>query len=178
MRKQLATAALAVTAAFSAQAQQKPATTRPTPQDQTRPTPRLNAVQERAQRLSDQMARELRLNGYQAMKLRAINEDKVAKMAAIERKHAGNPQLIDEQCKGVCKERDKELQAVLSNNQYSDYYGSRAEFYKYDKDYAMKSSDVLFVKSVQNPLPANSKGATIGPAKTTSTPAASGDRSK
>lgn len=179
MRKKLATAALALTAvAFGAHAQQKPAAKMAMPQDQTRPTPRLNAVQERAQRLSDQMAHELRLNGYQAMKLRAINEDKVAKMAAIEQKHAGNAKLIDEQCKGVCKERDKELRAVLSNNQYSDYYGSRAAFYKYDRDYAMKAADVLFVKSVQDPLPANSKGATIGPAKTTSTPAAPADRSK
>ena len=94
-------------------------------------------------------------------------------MAAIEQKHAGNPKLIDEQCKGVCKERDNELLSVLSNNQYSDYYSSRADFYKYDKDYAAKASDVLFVKSVQNPLPANSKGTTIGPAKTAAKPAAS-----
>jgi hypothetical protein len=177
MKKKLATAALALTAAFGAQAQQK-STAAVMPQDQTRPTPRLNAVQERAHRLSEQMARDLRLNGYQAAKLRAINEDKVAKMAAIEQQHAGNPKLIDEQCQGVCKERDKELRAVLSNNQYSDYYGSRASFYKFDKDYAMKSSDVLFVKSVQNPLPASSKGATIGPAKTTTAPATAGDSSK
>lgn len=179
MRKKLAAAALAITTAFGAQAQQKPVTATVMPQDQTRPTPRLNAVQERAQRLSEQMSRELRLNGYQAMKLRAINEDKIAKMAAIEQKHAGNPQLIDEQCKGVCKERDKELRAVLSNNQYSDYYDSRTSFYRYDKDYAMKASDVLFVKSVQNPLPTNSKGSTIGPAKTTSAPASpSGNQTK
>jgi hypothetical protein len=171
MRKQLAAAALVLTATIGAQAQQKPATTA-MPQDQNRSTPRQNGVQERAQRLSEQMTRELRLNGYQATKVRAINEDKIAKMAAIEQKHAGNPTLIDEQCKGVCKERDKELVTVLSNNQYSDYYSSRAAFYKYDKDYAAKASDVLFVKSVQNPLPANSKGATIGPAKA-STPAPS-----
>jgi hypothetical protein len=177
MRKKLATAALALTAALGAQAQQKPATTAMS-QDQTRSTPRLNGVQERAQRLSEQMARELRLNGYQATKLRAINEDKIAKMAAIEQKHAGNPQLIEEQCKGVCKERDKELLSVLSNNQYSDYYDSRASFYRYDKDYAAKASDVLFVKSVQNPLPASSKGATIGPAKTAATPAASNNGTK
>jgi hypothetical protein len=165
MIKKLATATLALTVALGAQAQQKPVAT-VMPQDQTRPTPRLNAVQERAQRLSDQMAKELRLNGYQATKLRAINEDKVAKMAAIEQQHAGNPTLIEEKCKGVCKERDKELTAVLSTNQYSDYYSSRSSFYKYDKDYAATASDFLFVNSVKNPLPANSKGATIGPAKT------------
>jgi hypothetical protein len=171
MRKKLATATLALTVAFGVQAQQKPGPAMPP--DQTRSTPRPSAVQERAQRLSDQMTKELRLNGYQATKLRAINEDKVAKMAAIEQQHAGNPALIDEQCKGVCKERDKELSAVLTTNQYSDYYNSRSSFYKYDKDYAATASDFLFVNSVKNPLPASSKGATIGPARTTTTRSAS-----
>lgn len=167
MRKKLATATLALTVALGAQAQQKPGPAMPP--DQTRSTPSQSAVQQRAERLSDQMARELRLNGYQATKLRAINEDKVAKMAAIEQQYAGNPTLIDEQCRGVCKQRDKELAAVLTTNQYSDYYKSRSSYYKYDKDYATTASDFLFVNSVKNPLPANSKGATIGPAKTTTT---------
>lgn len=169
MKKILATATFALTVAFSAQAQQKPVATA-APRDNTRTTTKVDAIHERAQRLSDQMARELRLNGYQATRLQAINKDKVAKMAAIEQQYAGNQTLIDQKCKGVCKERDKELSAVLSTNQYSDYYDSRSAFYKYDKDYAATASDFLFVNSVKNPLPANSKGATIGPAKTT-TPA-------
>ncbi len=64
----------------------------------------------------------------------------------------------------------------VDNNQYSSYYSSRA-FYRYDKDYAAKASDVLFVK-LQNPLPANSKGATIGPAKTSTTPASPNNGTK
>lgn len=168
MRKQLATAALLL-AALGVQAQQKPSLTQP--QDKTKPSPRLSPVQERAKRLSDQMARDLRLNGYQSTKLRAINEDKVAKMAAIEQQHAGNDKLITQQCDAVCKERDKELQAVLSTDQYTNYYDSRATFRKYDREYATKSANAIFVNSVQNPLPASSKGATIGPARTTTTPA-------
>ncbi|QNH60851.1 hypothetical protein [Hymenobacter sediminicola] len=165
MRKQLATAALLLAATLGTQAQQKPTLA---PKDKTQSSPRLNPVQERAKRLSDQMVRDLRLNGYQASRLRAINDDKVAKMAAIERKNAGNPKLIDEQCQGVCKERDRELQAVLSNDQYTDYYGSRSAFYKFDKDYASRSANAnaTFVNSVQNPSPASS-GAVIAPARTT-----------
>ncbi|TGE15432.1 hypothetical protein [Hymenobacter elongatus] len=159
MRNQLATAALILAATLGAQAQQKPSIIQP--QDKTKATPRLNPVQERAKRLSDQMARDLRLNGYQATRLRSINEDKVAKMAAIEQKNAGNTRLIDEQCGAVCRERDQELRGVLSNSQYSAYYDSREEFYQYDKTYA-KQTNAVFVKSVQNPLPASSKGAVIG----------------
>ena len=134
-------------------------------QDKTQPSPRLNPVQARADRLSSQMVRDLRLNNYQATKLRAINDDKVAKMAAIERKNAGNPTLIDEQCNGVCKERDQELQAVLSNEQYSSYFGSRANYYKYDKDFANQSASILLTNSVQNPSPTRANNATIAPAK-------------
>ncbi|MCB2407760.1 hypothetical protein [Hymenobacter lucidus] len=165
MRNQLATAALILAATLGAQAQQKPSIVQP--QDKTKATPRLNPVQERAKRLSDQMARDLRLNGYQSTRLRAINEDKVAKMAAIEQKNAGNPKLIDEQCGLVCRERDKELRTVLSTSQYSAYYDSREDFYKYDKDYA-KLTNAVFVRSVQSPLPASSRGTTIGPARTAS----------
>ncbi|MBC6699015.1 hypothetical protein [Hymenobacter sp. BT190] len=163
MRNQLATAALLLVASLGAQAQQKPALA---PKDKTQSSPRLTPVQVRAARLSDQMARELRLNGYQSTRLRAINEDKIAKMAAIEQRNAGNNKLIDEQCGAVCKERDRELQAVLSNDQYSSYYGSRSAYYKYDKDYASRTSNVNseFVNSVQNPSPASS-GAVIAPAR-------------
>ncbi|SHI86579.1 hypothetical protein SAMN02745146_1741 [Hymenobacter daecheongensis DSM 21074] len=163
MRKSLAIGVLLLASALGAQAQQQPSLVQP--QDKTKSSPRLASdVQVRAKRLSDQMARDLRLNGYQSSKLRAINEDKVAKMAAIERRNAGDAKLIDEQCGAVCKERDQELRAVLSTDQYSAYYGSRSDFYKYDKDYAARTANATFVNSVQNPLPASSRGATIGPA--------------
>ncbi|MBD2768066.1 hypothetical protein IC235_09205 [Hymenobacter sp. BT664] len=144
-------------------AQQAPRASTVEAQDKTQPSPRLNPVQARADRLSNQMVRDLRLNNYQATRLRAINADKVAKMAAIERKNAGNPQLIDEQCGSVCKERDQELQAVLSTDQYSSYFGSRATYYKFDKDYANQSASILLTNSVQNPAPARANNATVAP---------------
>jgi hypothetical protein len=137
------------------------------PRDKTQASPRLNPVAARADRLSNQMVRDLRLNGYQANKLRAINADKVAKMAAIERKNAGNQKLIEEQCNNVCKERDRELQTVLSNDQYSSYYSARANYYKFDKDYAAQSATILLAETVQNPAPARANDAVIAPAKTT-----------
>lgn len=151
--------------AGAASAQQAPSASNVQVRDKTQSTPRLNPVEARADRLSNQMVRDLRLNNYQATKLRAINAEKIAKMAAIERKNAGNQRLIDEQCNGVCKERDQELQAVLSNDQYSSYFGARSTYYKYDKDYAAQSANILLANSVQNPAPARANDATIAPAK-------------
>ena len=149
--------------AGAASAQQAPNNTVAV-QDKTQSSPRLNAVEMRADRLSSQMVRELHLNNYQATKLRAINADKIAKMAAIERQNAGNTKLIDEQCNGVCKERDRELQAVLSNDQYSSYFSSRANYYKYDKDFASQSASILLTNSVQNPSPVRANDASVSPA--------------
>ena len=135
-------------------------------QDKTQASPRLNAVQERAEHLSARMARQLRLNGYQSSRVRAINEDKAVKMAAIERKNAGNQKMIDQQCNGVCRERDQELQAVLSTDQYTSYYDARSAYNRYDREYASSANTALLVNSVQNPTPARANDATIGPAKT------------
>ena len=152
--------------ATAATAQQAPRTSNVQPQDKTQSSPRLNPVEARADRLSNQMVRDLRLNNYQANKLRAINADKVAKMAAIERKNAGNPKAIDDECYGVCRERDQELRNVLSNDQYSAYFGARSTYYKYDKDYANQASAILLTNAVQNPAPARANDATVTPANT------------
>ncbi|HEX8656911.1 MAG TPA: hypothetical protein VF690_05230 [Hymenobacter sp.] len=151
--------------AGAASAQQAPRASTVEPQDKTQASPRLNAVQARADYLSNRMVHDLRLNNYQATKLRAINADKIAKIAAIERKNAGNPQLIEEQYKGVYKERDQELQAVLSTDQYSSYFGSRATYYQLDKDYANQSASILLTNSVRNPAPARANNATVAPTK-------------
>ena len=151
--------------AGSAAAQQGPNSTVAV-QDKTQSSPRLNPVQARADRLSDQMVRDLHLNNYQATKLRAVNADKVSKMAAIERRNAGNQMLIDEQCNGVCKERDKEFQAFLSNDQYSSYFGARGVYNKTDRDFASQSSTILLTNSVQNPLPTRANDASIAPTST------------
>ncbi|WP_310391625.1 hypothetical protein [Hymenobacter sp.] len=164
MKTAFASLALALLAG-AASAQQVSTASTVQVRDKTQSSPRLNPVEARADRLSNQMVRDLRLNNYQATKLRAINADKIAKMAAIERKNAGNPQLIDQECNGVCKERDQELQAVLSNDQYSSYFGSRANYYKFDKDFASQSASILLTNSVQNPSPARANDATISPTK-------------
>ena len=151
--------------AGAATAQQAP--TRPVAvQDKTQPSPRLNPVAENADRLSGQMARDLRLNGYQTAKARAINADKLAKMAAIQRKNAGNQKMIDEQCNGVCKERDKEFQDFLSTDQYSAYYNSRGTYNKMGRDYASNSASILLSDAVQNPAPSRANDASVGPAST------------
>ncbi len=89
----------------------------------------------RANHLTDQMIRDLRLNNYQGRKLRAINLEKVNRMMAIEAK-GGDPNKVDMDCKGVCKERDQELEDILSTDQYSKYFSNRPAYYSLDKDYA------------------------------------------
>ncbi len=165
MNPKLAFAALLLLASAASAVAQAPAAP-VMAQDQTQPSPRLNPVQQRAQRLSSRMSSQLRLNGYQSARVRAINEDKVAKMAAIERKNAGNQKLIDEQCNEVCRERDKELLAVLSTDQYSTYYDSRSAYNRYDREFANSAATAALVNSVQNPAPSRSNDATIGPART------------
>ena len=165
MNPKLAFAALLLLAPAASAVAQAPAAS-VMAQDQTQSSPRLNPVQERAQRLSSRMTRQLRLNGYQASRVRAINEDKVAKIAAIERKNAGNQKLIDQQQNDIFRERDREFLAVLSTDQYSDYYDSRSVYNKYDREYASSAATAALVNSVQNPAPIRSNDATIGPART------------
>ncbi|MGV3585589.1 MAG: hypothetical protein ACO1OF_01200 [Adhaeribacter sp.] len=105
---------------------------------------------ERAKRLSDHMIQELKLNNYQANRLREINEEKVSKMVEIEKKYAGNPTLVDKNCLGVCKERDQELESFLSSDQYSMYYGARSKYYKYDKDFAAQIGAKPTIAGKQN----------------------------
>jgi hypothetical protein len=95
-----------------------------------------NVAAERAKRLSDQMIRELKLNNFQSNRLREINQEKISKMTDIEQRYAYNPELVDQNCKGVCKERDNELESFLSTDQYSMYYGARNKYYKTDKEFA------------------------------------------
>jgi hypothetical protein len=121
-------ALLLLAATFTARAQQVapdqgPAA--PMPQDKTQSSPRLSPVNDRAEHLSDQMTRDLRLNGYQSARLRAINTDKISKLESAERQYAKNPEQLDKQAKAISRERDAELQAVLSTDQYTDYFDAR-----------------------------------------------------
>ncbi|WP_151088865.1 hypothetical protein [Hymenobacter baengnokdamensis] len=142
----------------------------PMPQDKTQSTPRLNpAVSARAEYLTERMTRDLRLNGYQASRMRDINNDKIAKLAAAEHLYAKDPDMLDKQSKAISHERDAEVQAVLSTDQYTDYFDARKRYAQADHDYAHNASASLLVNSVQNPVPARANDAVIRP----STPARS-----
>jgi hypothetical protein len=94
----------------------------------------LSAV-ERANHLTDEMIQDLKLSNYQARELRKINQEKVNRMMAIEAA-GGDASNVDNECKGVCKDRDKELENLLSTEQYMQYFSKRPIYYKMDKDYA------------------------------------------
>jgi len=166
-------ALLMLAAALQAQAQQvapSQGPSAPMPQDKTQPSPRLNAgTSDRAEHLSDQMTRDLRLNGYQAARLRAINADKITKLEAAERQYAKSPEQLDKQSKAIGHERDQELQAVLSTDQYTDYFDARKRYAQADHDYSHNASASILVNSVQNPAPIRANNATIAPAKTKDT---------
>jgi hypothetical protein len=163
---------LLLAGALTAQAQQAASTQGPSatmPQDKTQSSPRLNPVNDRAEHLSDQMTRDLRLNGYQAARLRAINTDKITKLEAAERQYAKNPEQLDKQSKAIAHERDAELQAVLSTDQYTDYFDARKRYAQADHDYSHNASASILVNSVQNPGPVRANNATIVPTKTKDT---------
>ncbi|MCX2739094.1 hypothetical protein [Pontibacter anaerobius] len=95
----------------------------------------------RANNLSDQMIRGLRLNNFQSKKVREINLQVAEQVTAIEQQHANNQKKIDELCKSVYAERDQFLENVLSTVQYNDYFGDRKVY---------KAADQKFVASLNN----------------------------
>lgn len=112
-------------------------------------------VEDRATNLTNQMIRELRLNNFQANKVRSINLDKIAKIMAVEEANAGNQEVIDAKYKEICAERDRELENVLSTAQYNDYFGSRKAFTNFDKEFMAnagqeKSDENVAASSVSN----------------------------
>lgn len=153
-------------AAFAQQPATLSAPTTVVAQDKTQASPRLNSVVEaRADHLSTQMVRDLHLNNYQATRLRAINNDKVAKLDALERQYARSPKQLEEQAKVVGRERDRELQAVLTTDQYTNYFDARQRYAQVDKNYASSASSAILVNSIQNPAPVRANDATISPAR-------------
>lgn len=92
-------------------------------------------AEKRANHLSDQMIKELRLNNYQANKIREINLDVAAQITEIEQNFAGNQELIEKECKAVLTARDLEFEDVLSTVQYNDYFGDRKMYSKADREF-------------------------------------------
>jgi hypothetical protein len=157
--------ALAAPAAFAQQPTSLSAPTTTMVRDKTQSSPRLNPVEARAEHLSTTMVRDLHLNNYQATRLRAINAEKTAKLDALERQYAQNAAQLEQQSKVVVRERDQELQAVLTPDQYTDYFDARKRYAQVDKNYANSASASILVNSIQNPAPARDNNATIGPAR-------------
>ncbi|MBJ6119668.1 hypothetical protein JAO76_15785 [Pontibacter sp. BT310] len=119
-------------------------------------------VESRATNLSDQMIRELRLNNYQANKVREINMDVVAKMMAVEAEFKGNQELIEQKCKSICSERDVKLENVLSTVQYNDYFGDRPNYTKFDKEFVAGAGQTTDnAKSLANNTTTNTDSNTI-----------------
>lgn len=111
-------------------------------------------AEKRANHLSDQMIKELRLNNYQANKVRAINLDVAAQILEIEQKHEGDEQLITEKCKEVLAARDLEFEDILSTVQYNDYFGDRKMYSKVDREFMASMNE----QDTQN-LASNEKAA-------------------
>ncbi|HEY4652719.1 MAG TPA: hypothetical protein VIG72_14975 [Pontibacter sp.] len=105
-------------------------------------------AESRANHLSDQMIRNLRLNNYQSNKVREINLDVVAKMMAVENEFAGNEQLIEQKCKAISAERDVKLENVLSTVQYNNYFGSRKQYSSSDKEFVAKAAQPVSDQAV------------------------------
>jgi hypothetical protein len=124
---------------------------------------------ERAKRLSDKMIQDLRLNNYQASRIRAINQEKVNQMMEIERKYAGNPELVDKNCKGVCKQRDKEVESFLSSDQFGQYFSARNQYYKSDRDFASQIG-LKNRLAVQRNIPDLPIGESVSPAEAKTDP--------
>lgn len=135
-------------------------------QDKTQPSPRPNpAVSERAENLSSHMVRDLHLNGYQADRTRQINLDYTTKLAAIEREQAHNPIEAARQTVALDQAREKQLQALYSNDQFTDFFDSRKRYTQLDHDYTHNASASILQNAIQNPAPIRPNDAVLAPAK-------------
>lgn len=107
-------------------------------------------VESRANNLSDQMIRDLRLNNFQSNKIRQINMDVVAQMVAVETEFKGNQELIEQKCKSICAQRDEKLENILSTVQYSNYYGDRKMYTKFDKEFVASAGQSVNKETMAN----------------------------
>ena len=127
----------------------KTSSSRSVSEDRTTSNSKKAAIaRDRADHLSDQMIQKLKLNNYQSRKIREINLDKINKMMDIEQQYANDPEAVVNKCKGVCDQRDAELENLLSTDQYSQYFGSRRYFNKYDVTYAQNMGQTSETQSI------------------------------
>ncbi|NML64925.1 hypothetical protein HHL22_06870 [Hymenobacter sp. RP-2-7] len=135
-------------------------------QDKTQPSPRLNsATTDRAENLSTHMVRDLHLNSFLADRTRQINLDYTTKLAAIEREQARNPAEASRQTTALNQTRDQQFQALLSSDQYTDYFDARKRYAQLDHDYAHNASASLLNEAIQHPAPVRPNEAVMGQGK-------------
>ena len=94
----------------------------------------------RANRLTDRMAQQLRLNNYQTTRLRTLNRAKARQMFELEHQTGADAKKIDADCQGLCRDQERDLRRLLSTAQYSDYYEARSDFYAFDKQFLAQNS--------------------------------------
>ncbi|MBC7919582.1 MAG: hypothetical protein H7Z75_00670 [Ferruginibacter sp.] len=85
------------------------------------------SAEARAQALTDRMAKKLALSGDQTNKVQAINLEQAQKLAALQGKYAGNRRQGVQEMKAVNQAWDRELQAVLTPEQFTNYQNLREE---------------------------------------------------
>lgn len=94
----------------------------------------------RAQHLTEQMIKGLRLNNYQSRKVKEINLQVAEQVTAIEQQYT-DKQQVEELCKNVYAERDLFLENVLSTEQYNDYFGDRKVYREEDQKFVASLID-------------------------------------
>jgi hypothetical protein len=97
-------------------------------------------IEERANHLTDEMIRELRLNNYQSNEIREINTEIIEKMMAIETEFKGNQKTITQKVKALFNDRDRKLENILSTVQYNKYFGKRTAFNKIDQEFVANAN--------------------------------------
>ncbi|MFD1187839.1 hypothetical protein [Pontibacter rugosus] len=114
-------------------------------------------VSARANNLSDQMIKSLRLNNFQSSKIREINTQVAEQITAIEQQYAGNEAKIKQLTQEAFTARDLYLEEVLSTVQYNKYFNSRSAYAAIDQEFMSTLADnsnsnvLATVSAQQNP---------------------------
>ena len=98
-------------------------------------------VSARANNLSDQMIKSLRLNNFQSSKIREINTQVAEQITAIEQQYAGKEAKIKQLTKEAFSARDLYLEEVLSTVQYNKYFNNRSAYAAFDQEFMSTLED-------------------------------------
>ena len=85
------------------------------------------SAEDRARALTNRMVNKLSLSGDQTTRVQAINLEKAQKLEALQGKYAGNRRQGVPEMKEVNQAWNRELQAVLTPEQFTNYQALREE---------------------------------------------------